>query len=81
MPYFNFFWTDDLIEHLAQHGVTQEDFEYVVCDPIKRGRSRSSGRPAAWGYSPEGRYIIAIYEKIDEVTVLPVTAYEVSEPD
>ena len=34
----------------------------------------------AWGYTRDGRYIIAVYQKIDFATVLPVTAYEVSEP-
>jgi len=26
------------------------------------------------------RYIVAVYEELDKVTILPVTAYEVSEP-
>jgi hypothetical protein len=30
--------------------------------------------------SPDGRYVIVIYEEIDEDTVLPVTAYEIDEP-
>ena len=80
MPYFEFLWTDEAIEHLAEHGITQDDFEEVVCDPLRNGESHSTGRPAAWGYTADGRYIIAIYEEIDDVTLHPVTAYEVPEP-
>jgi hypothetical protein len=79
MPWFNFLWTDEIAEHVAEHGLTQDDFEHVVRNPIRRGVSRSSGLPAVWGYTVDGRYIIAIYEELDDVTVLPVTAYEVPE--
>jgi hypothetical protein len=80
MAFFNFLWTDEIVEHVAEHDVTQADFEFIVSNPIRRGISRSSGLPAAWGYTEDGRYIIAIYEEIDEITILPVTAYEVHEP-
>ena len=36
--------------------------------------------PCAWGYTEDGRYIIAVYDELDELTILPVTAYEVPEP-
>jgi hypothetical protein len=31
MPYFEFLWTDEIIAHLKEHGVSQDDFERVVC--------------------------------------------------
>lgn len=68
------------MEHLAEHGISPDDFEQLVCDPLTKGLSRSSGLPAVWGYTADGRYIIAVYEEIDEITILPVTAYEVPEP-
>ena len=80
MPYFDFFWTDEIIEHLGEHGITSDDFERVVKRPVDVRASRSSELPAAFGYTEDGRYIIAIYDFIDDVTVLPVTAYEVPEP-
>jgi len=80
MPYYEFLWNDDLIAHVAEHAVSQDDFEHVVCDPVSTGYSRSSGLPVAWGYTIDGRYIMAVYEELDEVTVLAVTAYEVPEP-
>ena len=80
MPYFDFFWTDETIAHIAEHDITPQDFERVVMRPVKVRRSRSSNFPAAFGYTEDGRYIIAIYDLVDEVTVLPRTAYEVPEP-
>jgi uncharacterized DUF497 family protein len=80
MPFLNFFWTDEAIEHIAEHGVSQEDFEQVVCRPDTKGFSRSSRLPAAWGYTADDRYIMAVYEDLDNLTVRPVTAYEVPEP-
>lgn len=80
MPYFDFIWTEEMVEYLAEHDISPDDFERVVMNPIRTGKSRSSGDPAAWGYTEDGRYIIAIYKKVDFATVLPVTAYEVPEP-
>ncbi|GMU21611.1 MAG: hypothetical protein AMXMBFR13_17030 [Phycisphaerae bacterium] len=48
--------------------------------PDLRGISRSSGRPCCWGELPDARYLICVYEKLDDLTLLPVTAYEVPLP-
>ncbi len=80
MAYFDFLWTDELVDHLAEHGISQDDFEHVVCDPYSKGYSRSSGLPTVWGHTADGRYMMAVYEALDETTILPVTAYEVPEP-
>ncbi len=80
MPYYEFLWTDEIIRHIEAHGLSQDDFENIVCNPDSKGLSRSSGLPVAWGYAADGRYIMAVYEELDEVSILPVTAYEVSEP-
>ena len=42
--------------------------------------SRSSGLPCVFGHTPDGTYIIVVYEVVDEDTINPVTAYEVPEP-
>jgi len=80
MPYLDFIWTDEIIKHIAEHGISQNDFEFVVCNPISRGISRSTGLPVVWGHTRDRRYIMAVYEQIDPLTVLPVTAYAVPEP-
>lgn len=79
MPYYFFQWTDEIIEHLAEHDLTCEDFERVVCSPEKVRKSRSSGLPAAFGYTEDGRYIIAVYKQLDDMTILPVTAYDIGD--
>ena len=48
--------------------------------PDKRATSRSSGRPCCWGELADGRYIFCAYEYIDDITILPATAYEVPMP-
>ena len=42
-----------------------------------QGTSRSSDSPCCWGETPDGRFIMCVYDEIDELTLLPVTAYEV----
>ena len=77
MAYFEFLWTSEIIEHLAEHDVSPDDFEEIVQHPDARGNSRTSGRPCCWGELDDGRYVICVYEKLDDITLLPVTAYEV----
>lgn len=81
MPWYDFFWTDDVIEHLADHGISCEDFERVVCSPFDTDFSRASGDLAAFGYTQDRRFIVAVYEMIDDITVRPITSYEVPEPN
>ncbi len=41
---------DGNVQHIAEHGVTVEEVEEVLFDPRTRtGRSRTSGRPQAFG--------------------------------
>ena len=77
MPYYLFVWNDLIEEHLAEHGVSPDEFEAIVCDPESLDASRSSGRQIAFGEA-NGRFLACIYELLDEATVLPVTAYEVA---
>jgi len=80
VAYFGFLWTEEIIEHLAEHDVSPDQFEGIVKYPDTRGNSRQSGRPCCWGETADGRFLICVFEKLDEVTVLPVTAYEVPMP-
>lgn len=84
MQYSSILWDadddpDGNVQHLAEHGLEVEDVEWVLGAPTSEGRSASSDRPAVWGFTPEGIYIIVIYEAIDEDTIRVVTAYEVPE--
>ena len=82
MPWYEVIWNYEPggnVDHLADHGLTPEDVEAVIYNPLEETISRSSGRPVVTGYTPDGRLIFVVYEEIDEVTVYPVTAYEVDE--
>ena len=68
------------VEHIEEHGLSLDDVEYVLEHFDSSGSSRSSGESCVFGHTPDGRYIIVIYEQVDADTVIPVTAYEVPEP-
>jgi len=68
---------DGNVEHVEEHDLTTDEVEHVLEYYDSTGFSQSSGRPCVFGHTPDGRYIIVIYEEVDEDTVVPVTAYEV----
>ena len=68
------------IEHIEAHGLTVVDVEHVLATFESEDFSRSSGLPCVFGYTPDGTYIIVVYELIDDNTFYPVTAYAVPEP-
>ena len=80
MPIYDYCWTEEIAHHVAEHGVSMQEFEAVVDTSKVRGRSLPTGRPCCWGTTEDGRYLICIYEYIDELTILPITAYEVRRP-
>jgi hypothetical protein len=79
MPYYFFIWTPEIVDHLAEHDVDPEEFEYVVNNPESMDRSRSTGNPVAFGWTPSGKYLCCVFERIDTDTIEPVTAYEVKD--
>jgi len=79
MPYYEFLWTEEIIAHLAEHDIGRDAFEVVVRNPNRVSVSRSSGRPCCWGDTVDGRQLFCVYEFLDDITIIPVTAYEVSE--
>ena len=82
MLYLEIIWNEEPggnVEHIADHDLTPEDVEEVVFNPVDRDVSRSSGLPIVFGFTPNGRYILVVYEQIDDATIYPVTAYDVEE--
>ncbi len=80
MPWYDVVWNYEPggnVEHIAEHGLSTEDVELVICNPLEKTTSRSSGRPVVTGYTLDGRLILVVYEEIDEFTVYPVSAYEI----
>ena len=80
MPWFDIVWDESLpdgnVAHLAEHGVSLDEAEEVLMNAIGRERTRASGRWIAFGRTSAGRDIAVVYEMIDPITVLPVTAFD-----
>jgi hypothetical protein len=68
------------VEHVEAHDLTTDDVDFVLENYELTAVSQSSGRPRVFGCTPEGRYIIVVYDEVNETTVIPATAYEVPEP-
>jgi uncharacterized DUF497 family protein len=85
MSFFCILWDSEddpegNVAHIAEHGLSVEDVEAVLAEPDSEGTSRSSGAPVVWGYTPDEKYTIVVYQQIDEDTIRVTTAYEVPEP-
>ena len=76
MPWIEVFWTPETIEHLAEHGISVDDAEHVLRTASVTDTSRTSGRPIKIGRALDGRRIAVVYERVDKVTVHPITAFE-----
>lgn len=79
MPVYQFFWTDDAIEHCTAHGIDLEEFEEIVQHPQRTDKSKSTGKICAFGETYDGRYTICVYEMLDALTVHPITAYPIED--
>lgn len=67
------------VQHVEEHDLTTDDVDHVLENYVSKSHSRSSGCPCVFGYTPDGRYIIVVFEEQDDM-VYPKTAYEVPEP-
>ncbi len=79
VAFYIFIWDGKNQRHVAEHGVTQDEFAEVVCNADRVEKSRSSGRTVAFGYTSTDKYLACVFEMLDDDTVYPVTAYEVED--
>ena len=68
------------VQHIAEHGFDKDDVALIFDNPVGLDHSDSSGQPAVFGYTVDGRYVAVVFEQVDDETVYPITAYEVPEP-
>jgi hypothetical protein len=84
--YVQVIWDDEPdgnVEHIGEHGLTPEEVEDVLLDDsIETAYSHSSGRPCKFGHTSTGKYIIVVWDEVndDPRIIYPATAYEVDEP-
>jgi hypothetical protein len=80
---YDFLWDDDAAEgnvaHIAEHDLTPQDVEHAFVNVIRHTTSRSSGRPALFGLTPDDRVICVVYEEISAGLIYVFTAYETEE--
>ncbi len=78
--HYEFLWDDDPEEgnvaHIAEHGLSPEDVEHAFHNLLRDTKSRSSGRRALFGLTPDDRIIFVVYEEIDDDLIYVFTAYE-----
>lgn len=83
MANFEYRWTGDEdgnIQHIAEHGLTPDDFEFVFENFEEETISNASGLPVRFGYTEDLRFILIVFEWIEkDLVVLPITADEVPE--
>jgi uncharacterized DUF497 family protein len=78
MAWFEYYWSERAIDKVAQHGLTQDDFEFAFENHYREELSHSSDRLIRFGAAADGRRIAVVFEWVEEdVSVIPVTAYEV----
>lgn len=77
MPFYFFVWDGENEQHIADNDVTTEEVEEVICNPTRVETSRSSGRPIAFGWTSSNRFLACVFERLDNTTLYPITAYEV----
>lgn len=69
MASYDFIWTDDNIEHIAEHDVTTDEAEHVVEHPEGVGANRV-GDPIAFGYTVAGRHLAVPFVFLDDAETL-----------
>jgi hypothetical protein len=75
MAWFDCFWYEENLRHLAENGVTPDEFEEVVTGATDFDVS-SSGSDMAQGTTSAGRFLVCLFVMLDDLSVLPITAYE-----
>ncbi len=69
------------VQHIAEHGLMLDDGEFVFENFEDEGISKTTGRPIRFGYTPDDRHIVVVFEWLDDeqILVLPMTAYDAPE--
>lgn len=65
------------VQKVVHNGLSKDDVENALEHPVGATTSRSSGRPAVFGYAVDGRRIFVVSDEIDEDTIKPRTAYPI----
>ena len=81
MPISEFLWPEDRIEHIAEHGVTPEDFEEVCFGQSLVLRTRATGKNPVYyvlGETESGRHVFCVVIEFPGGRGYPVTARDMT---
>ena len=81
MPISEFLWPEDRIEHIAEHGVTPEEFEEVCFGQSLVLRARATGQNPVYyvlGETESGRHVFCVVIEFPGGRGYPVTARDMT---
>jgi uncharacterized protein len=77
MQIHEFIWTEERIDHIAEHGIRPEEVEEACFGRALAQRARSSGASPVYyvlGQTEAGRYVFCVVIQFPDGKGLPVTA-------
>ena len=81
MPISEFLWPEDRLEHIAEHGVTPEEFEEVCLGQSLVLRTRATGKNPVYyvlGETEFGRHVFCVVIEFPGGRGYPVTARDMT---
>ena len=81
MPISRFLWPDDRVDHIAEHGVTPEEFEEVCFGRSLTLRAKAYGANPVYyvlGETDAGRHLFCVVIEFPGGTGYPVTARDMT---
>ena len=77
MNRYRFWWDEQNIEHIAEHGVDPHEAEIVIRDAL-RIRKSTQGKYIAYGQTEAGRYLLVVFVSKDKSRLRVVTARDLT---
>ncbi|MBX3057679.1 MAG: BrnT family toxin [Anaerolineae bacterium] len=77
MAQYRFWWDENNIEHIANHGVEPYEAEEVVTGSLRMLKA-GSDRYAAYGQTDNGRYLLVVFAPKSENRMRVITARDLT---
>jgi uncharacterized protein len=77
MNLYRFWWDEQNIDHIADHGVEPYEAEYVIAN-AKLTRKVGQGKYIAYGQTDAGRYLVVIFAPKEQKRLRVVTARDMT---
>jgi uncharacterized protein len=84
MEIYQFFWTDERIDHIAVHNVRPEEVEQVCFGNSLVLRAKSTGANPVYyvfGQTESGRYLFCVVIQFPDGNGFPITARTMTQKD